>query len=105
VAQFDVYRNPDASSRKRFPLLLDIQAQLLDELATRVVVPLAVFSEKNGSPISRLMPVLDFEGKAFVMHTPELAGVARKALGEKIGSLAAQRLAIVDALDVLISGV
>jgi toxin CcdB len=42
VPQFDVYRNPDASTRSRFPYLLDIQSDLLDSLSTRVVVPLAV---------------------------------------------------------------
>jgi toxin CcdB len=105
VAQFDVYRNANGSSRKRFPLLLDIQAELLDELATRVAVPLAAFSERDHPPITRLMPVLEFENERFVMHTPELAGIAPKALGERVGSLSDHRLEIVAALDVLISGV
>ena len=105
MAQFDVFRNTDAHSRKRFPLLLDIQADLLEELATRVVVPCAALDDRSPPPITRLMLVLEVDGKRFVMHTAELAGVSRKSLGLPVGSLATRRLDIVGALDVLISGV
>ncbi|MDH5211807.1 MAG: CcdB family protein, partial [Betaproteobacteria bacterium] len=40
MARFDVYRNPNRKSRDRVPLLLDVQASLLEDLATRLVVPL-----------------------------------------------------------------
>ena len=40
MAQFDVYLNPNAATRKIIPYLLDVQADLLDTLSTRVVVPL-----------------------------------------------------------------
>ncbi len=104
MAQFDVHRNADPGSRKRYPLLLDVQADILESLGTRVVVPL---SEVGGqSPtISRLMPVFEVDGRRVAMHTAELAGVARKALGPKVESLASRRREIVAALDVIISGV
>jgi hypothetical protein len=35
MAQFDVYRNPNAATRERMPYLLDVQPDLLDALATR----------------------------------------------------------------------
>ena len=41
MAQFDVHRNPNAASAKAIPFLLDVQADLLSGLATRVAVPLA----------------------------------------------------------------
>lgn len=105
MAQFDVYRNADPSSRKRFPLLLDIQADVLDTLDTRVVVPLAELDERSAPPITRLMPVFEIEGSPVVMHTAEMAGIARKALGPQVSSLAVHRHEIVAALDVVISGV
>lgn len=40
MAQFDVYRNANPATRARIPYLLDVQLDLLDPLATRVVVPL-----------------------------------------------------------------
>ncbi len=40
MAQFDVYANPNPDSQQQIPYLVDIQADLLDHLATRVVAPL-----------------------------------------------------------------
>lgn len=104
MPQFDVYRNPDARSRARFPLLLDVQSDLLESLATRVVVPLAAASD-DATPIARLMPVFEIEGRRVVMRTAEIAGVPRKAIGAQVGSLAGHRHEIVAALDVLVRGV
>ena len=36
MAQFDVHRNPNAASAKAIPFLLDVQADLLSGLVTRV---------------------------------------------------------------------
>jgi len=104
VPQYDVYCNPDASTRARFPFLLDIQSDLLDSLATRVVVPLAGASDDT-APITQLMPVFEVQGQRVVMRTTEIAGVPCKAFGAHVGSLAGRRHEVVAALDVLISGV
>lgn len=40
MAQFDVYENPNPDTQKTVPYLLDVQADLLADLATHVVVPL-----------------------------------------------------------------
>lgn len=103
MAQFDVHRNPDAASRRRFPLLLDVQSDLLDTLATRVVVPLAAAND-HVLPVAGLMPVFEVDGRRVVMRTAEIAGVPRKAIGERVATLADRRHDIVAALDVLISG-
>ncbi len=104
MAQFDVYRNPDGSTRERFPFLLDVQSDLLRSLATRVVVPLGA-SDAKRPPVVGLMPVFEIDGRPVVMRTSEITGVARKAVGERVASLAGQRHEIVAALDVLVSGV
>ena len=41
MAQFDVHRNLNSASANAMPFLLDVQSDLLNGLATRVVVPLA----------------------------------------------------------------
>lgn len=104
MAQFHVYRNLDRSSRQRFPFLLDVQSDLLESLATRVVVPLGETDAKRPA-VARLMPIFEVEGRPVVMRTSEIAGIARKAVGEHVASLAERRHEIVAALDVLVSGV
>jgi len=105
MAQFDVYRNPNPATRARVPYLLDVQSDLLDTLATRVVVPLCKPEVLRGKLAERLNPVFEVEGRKMVLLTPELAGVSRKALGEKIENLADRRDSIIAALDLVITGI
>lgn len=105
MAQFDVYENPSARSRKSLPYLLDVQADLLSPLSTRVMVPLARPEVTGGLVIDRLTPKLDLDGEVFVMLTPELAGIPTNALGRRVGTHAGRREDIIGALDVLLTGV
>ena len=105
MAQFDVYRNSNSATRARIPYLLDVQAQLLEALATRIVVPLAKPEILGGKPAERLNPQFEVEGRKVVMLTPELAGVSRKSLGEVVGDLAAERDKIIAALDLAFTGI
>ena len=105
MAQFDVYRNPHPATRARVPYLLDVQSDLLDALATRVVVPLCKPEVLRGKLAERLNPVFEVEGRKMVLLTPELAGVSRKTLGEQIANLAKRRDSIIAALDLVITGI
>ena len=105
MPQFDVYRNMDPTSRTNYPLLLDVQSDLLSALNTRAVVPLCPASAMKGRLLGNLMPVLLIEGKPFAMLTPQLAGIATRKLGPKAGQLADHRQAIIAALDFLIAGI
>jgi toxin CcdB len=105
MAQFDVYRNPNPATRTRNPYLLDVQAELLDALATRVVVPLCRPDVLSGKPAERLNPQFELEGRKVLMLTPELAGVSRKVLGEQVANLADERTAIIAALDLVFTGI
>jgi toxin CcdB len=103
VARFDVYRNPNRRSRDRIPYLLDIQANLLGDLATCLVVPLVPASE-FGLTLERLNPVLRLGGRNYVMATTEMASISRKGIGERAGTLEAQAPDILAAVDFLLSG-
>ncbi|MGB7542900.1 MAG: CcdB family protein [Burkholderiales bacterium] len=105
MAQFDIYRNANPATRARIPYLFDVQSDLLDTLATRVVVPLCKPEVLKGKLAERLNPVFEVEGRKMAMLTPELAGVSRKALGEPIANLANQRHSIIAALDLVITGI
>ena len=100
-SQFDVYRNPRGGD---YPYLLDVQADLLSRLGTRVVVPLVV-RDDTLEPITRLNPVAMVGGVEHVLVSQELAGLPEAALGEKVESLSAQRSELVAALDLLFTGI
>lgn len=104
MAQFDVYLNPNAATRKSIPYLLDVQADLLDTLATRVVVPL-ILAEEMGLAAKHLNPQFKIKGVAVVMSTAELAGVPNRSLGDKVTTLKSKRDEIIAALDMLFTGI
>ena len=104
MAQFDVYLNPNAATRKLIPYLLDVQADLLETLSTRVVVPL-VLAEEMGLAAKYLNPQFKVKGAAVVMSTAELAGVSNRSLGDKVASLKNKRDEIITALDLLFTGI
>lgn len=105
MAQFTVYRNRNPSTKGEYPLLLDIQTDLLEELATRVVIPLTRAAGFLRRPIRSLMPVVIVDGEEYVAVTQDLAGNHESNLGPRVASVAEQRDAIVAALDFLSSGV
>lgn len=104
MAQFTVYRNKNPRSKTTYPLLVDAQADLLNELQTRLVIPLTKAPALTKKPIARLTPSIDIDGERYLLMTPQLAGIARSELGAAVGSVADQRSVIVAALDLLITG-
>lgn len=105
MPQFTVYRNPNPATRRRLPLLLDVQSDLLDDLATRVVVPLAPAARQKAATLKKLMPALVIGDQRYLMITPQLAGVSRKALGPAVGDVSGHRTEIIAALDLLLTGI
>jgi toxin CcdB len=105
MARFDVFRNESAQSSKRFPYFLSVQSDLLDPLATCVVVPLGRAAVVSGRPAQTLTPTLDVNGEAMVMYTPEIAAVYSNVLRKRICNVEAQRDVVVRALDFLFGDV
>ncbi len=99
MARFDVYPMP----RHGRGYLLDVQADLLDSLETRVVVPL--FQEdKAPPPMTSLNPVFEIRGVRHIMVTQFIATLRTKELGDAVLSLDEHHYVIMNALDVLLSG-
>lgn len=99
MARFDVHRG----RRAAVPYLLDVQADLLDVLPTRLVIPLLPVGEV-GARVDRLHIPVEVEGRALVLATNLLSSVRRDQLGPKVGSLADRRDEIVAAVDFLQQG-
>ena len=104
MPQFTVYRNKSSRSKSTFPFLVDVQSDLLEQLQTRVVIPLTRTAGVAKRPLSQLTPALTFDGDSYVLMTPQLAGVARSELGAPAGSLAGERNAIIAAMNFLLTG-
>ena len=104
MAQFDIHRNLNPETRKLFPYLLNVQSDLLDVIATRVVVPLAR-EDVIGKPAQKFNPRFRTEGVALIMDTAEIAGVPSRVLGEVVGSASHRRGEVIAALDVLFFGI
>ncbi len=103
MPQFAVHRNPNPDTKTATPFLLDVQSNLIEDLGSRVVIPLCPVSAMKGKLIKTLTPVFEIEEKQYAMLTPQLAGISKKQLGAKIADLSLHRDKIIAALDLLIT--
>jgi toxin CcdB len=104
MARFDVYANADAHSRRLYPFLLEVQADLLRDLPTTVVIPLALPAAIENLPASDLNPEFTVASKRLLAMTQELSAIQRRALGKRTMSLVHEQHRILAALDLLLSG-
>lgn len=98
MPRFDVYRRRGGPG-----YLLDVQADHLYLLPSRVVVPLLPPTPAL-PPIRDLTPLLAVEGETLAMMTHFLAAVPKRELGKPVGNLLAEHDAIVRALGILLTG-
>lgn len=100
MAQFDIYKRTGSG----IEYILDLQHDMLDNLSTRVVAPLAPL-ESIGSPMKILNPQIPVDGKKHVLLTHLLAAIPVSALGNPVGSALPQRDEIIRAVDLLFTGI
>lgn len=99
MARFDVYLIEGTDQR-----VVDVQADILRDLRTRLVVSLGASSTMHLEAAKRLRPRITFEDLSLILNTPELAAVPHARLAGPLGSIASQREAIIDAIDFLMQG-
>jgi toxin CcdB len=100
MARYDVYetgRDDDT------PFLLDVQANVLRDFRSRVVVPLV--RRAAFTPSTRLHPVFTVRSAQVIMATHLIAAVPAFELKSPIASLESAHFQIVAALDMLFQGV
>lgn len=103
MARFDVYATPIREERNHTPYWLDVQADHLSALATRVIVPLRKVQPKM--PLKqRLNPEFVVDGMAVFADTANLGNFPIALLRKPVGSLREHRFAVDDALDFLLAG-
>ncbi|MHB1399283.1 MAG: CcdB family protein [Trichloromonadaceae bacterium] len=100
MAQFDIYPRHGAGVE----FLLELQDNLIDNLSTRVVAPLAL-PEAVSVPMKTLNPRISVGGDDYILLTHLLAAIPVSALGEPVASALSQRDAIISSLDLLFTGI
>lgn len=100
MARLDVHPMPGKGGHG---YVLDVQAALLDHLATRAVVPLVPLAGAP-TPIKELNPVFDIDGEPHVMLTQAIASIPAKELRRAVASLDGRHDEITRALDILLLG-
>lgn len=98
MARFDLYRDPDGHG-----FLLDVQADMMNHLNTRIVVPLLP-SDRAPKPAKGLNPEFTIGDVTVVMVTQFLAAVPTSVLRNPVATLDRHRTAIVGAIDLLLQG-
>ncbi len=98
MAQFDVY----ARVGRTKSYVVDLQADLLDQLTLRVVAPMVMSS--TAAVISGLTPLVQFQDNEYILLIYQLAAVPARELQYPVGSLSADQDAIKRALDILFLG-
>ena len=98
MAKFDVFELRSGG------LVVDVQADLLDHLNTRAVVPLLNRAHAP-QPAKKLNPVFQVDGTEHVLMTQFLAAIRVSELGRKVDSLDERFAEITTALDMVFHGV
>jgi len=101
VARFDVYR----FANKAAPFVVDVQADLLSDLASRVVVPLAPVACFAKEELPRLKPRITIDGNEYILMTTDIGVLAKAQLGLPVTNIeTSHRDDITAALDFLLQG-
>jgi len=98
MSRFDVYKNPEGDG-----YLLDVQADLLNDLNTRMVVPLLPLLVAP-KPAQHLNPRFEIQKESVVMATQFMAAVPSYILRNPITNIESNRNSITAAIDFLMQG-
>lgn len=104
MAQYDVFNNPSGSASDGIPYVVVVQSDLLDGLATRLTIPLALLDGSAKVPTA-LCPVIVVKGRRMHALAHYTAPLPAKLLRRPVDNVASQASALVSALDAVLSGV
>lgn len=100
-----MYEYPSKQTRITYPYILDIQQSLIEDIATRVVVPLGDAKKFKIEELKGLTPKVELEGISLLILMPQIASMSTKSLKDPMGTLSHLRDEINSALDLAITGI
>ena len=104
IMQHDLYANPHLHSRRAFPFVVVLQADLPGG-DRRLVAPVAPYVAPFTSVQTRVLPLIEHDAERYTVALPLISSLPRKTLRRAVGSLADYRDDITRALDWLFSGI
>ena len=104
MAQYDVFANPSSSAASGIPFVVVIQSELLDALATRLTMPLAVLDVATKVPTALCPPIM-VNGQRLHALAHYAAPLPAKTLKRPVDNVAAQASALVSAMDAVLAAV
>jgi len=104
MAQFEVFVNPLANSRRAYPFVAAMQSDIVPSSRDQIVAPLApMASLPQGA--GRLTPVVAVNGVDHIVVIPRLTPTRSSDLAASISSIASARGELLAAIDYLFFGV
>jgi toxin CcdB len=94
--QHDLFFNPNRHERAGFPFIVALQADVT-EGEFRVIAPLTAVTSRT--PASRLLPIVQHNGKQYVVLFNLLTNLPARLLRRPVGSIAQYRDDLTRALD------
>jgi mRNA-degrading endonuclease toxin of MazEF toxin-antitoxin module len=101
--QHEVFRNPDRRARSAYPLVVVLQADIV-EADTRIVAPLTT-TEIVPNPPTRALPLVSHDGRDYVVIMHSVGVLRSRQLGQPLGTITQYRDDISHALDWLLFGI
>jgi toxin CcdB len=98
IGRFSVYPNPDGDG-----YLLDVPAEVMRHLNTRVVIPLIAVAAAP-KPATRLNPIFVIDDIEHSLVTQFMAAIPADLLKREVTNAAERRAEIVNAIDLLLQG-
>jgi len=104
MAQFDVFVNSIAATRRAYPFIVALQSDFAQDSRGQIVAPVVPL-RSIPKVISRLTPIVALDGAEHMVLVPALTGMSVRDLRERHASLASARSELLAAIDFLFFGV
>ncbi|QJR79962.1 plasmid maintenance protein CcdB [Alteromonas pelagimontana] len=92
-------------TNKAYPFLVDLQNSVIEQLATRLTVPLTKSNARNSLYMKKLPLEIQFEGETYLFLAQQLSSIPEEVLHDPIGSLRQSRDLLIEAIDFAITGI
>lgn len=102
MTQLDLFANPNRGLRSSYPLIVLLQAHVVDG-KTGLVAPL--ISAPVGVPVSRSLRVVEHRGQRHAVAVELVTNLPARVLRHPVGSIAQYRDELIRAIDWLFSGI
>ena len=105
MSQFTLYRNENKNTKKTYPFFVNVQSDLLDELNSRIVIPLSPYEALDNKNVKKLCPIIELDEGNFVLLAHQITSVPNSLLKKEVTSLEKHRYEILAAVDLLLTGI